>query len=179
MVTRLQFRKLKEGAPIILQVRRAIGEPVQRFHAILSDVHEERVPTLGETGDDVVHDFNYALVLRDVIKDIGNVTTSMATLSRYMRAQLGSRYRGTFPASKKPTLTERRPYCIVNTQDRGTGHWYAMVWTPQGMLVYDPLQENGVDNDVEQDDDETNCGSRSAAFLLFASKYGVDEAAKI
>ena len=181
MVTRLQFRKLKEGAPIILQVRRARGEPVQRFRAILGDVREEREPALGETADDVVpmHDFNYAMILRDVVRELGNTTTSMVALNRFMRAQLGSQYRGTFPASKKPTLDARRPYCIVNTRDRGTGHWYAMVWTPEGTLVYDPLQENGVDGDVEQADDETNCGARSAAFLLFASKYGTSEASKI
>ena len=59
MITRLQFKKLTDGAPIVLQVRRARNEPVRRFHATLMDVHEEREPSIGDVAHER-HDFNYA-----------------------------------------------------------------------------------------------------------------------
>ena len=180
MVTRLQFKKLTDGAPIVLQVRRARNEPVRRFHATLMGVHEEREPSVGhETSE--MHDFNYGMILRDVIGEMGsNYTTSASELSRYMRSKLGGAYRGTFPASKKPVLNDKRPYAIVNTKDRGMGHWLGMLWTPQGIIVYDSLAIDGtIDDDAEQRIAETNCGQRVAAWLLFANKYGAEEAMKI
>ena len=180
MVTKLQFKKLSDGAPIVLQVRRARNEPVQRFHATLMGVQEQREPSVGEVAPEV-HDFNYGMILRDVIGEMGsNDTTTASELTRYLRLKLGSAYRGTFPASKRPVLNEKKPYAVVNTKDRGMGHWLGMLWTPQGVVVYDSLALDGMtDDDAEQSIAETNCGQRAAAWLLFAKKYGADEAMKI
>ena len=176
----MQFKKLTDGAPIVLQIRRTRSEPVQRFHATLTGVHEEREPSIGDVKHEM-HDFNYGMILRDVIGEMGsNDTTSASELSRYMRSKLGGAYRGTFPASKKPVLNDKKPYAIVNTKDRGMGHWLGMLWTPQGIIVYDSLAIDGtIDDDAEQRIAETNCGQRVAAWLLFANKYGAEEAMKI
>jgi hypothetical protein len=97
-----------------------------------------------------------------------------------MRSKLGSAYQGTFPASKKPVLNAKKSYAVVNTKDRGMGHWLGMIWTPQGIIVYDSLAIDGTtDDDAEQSHLETNCGQRAAAWLLFAKQYGADEALKI
>jgi hypothetical protein len=180
MVTKLQFKKLTDGAPIVLQVRRTRNEPVQRFHATLMGVQEQREPSVGEMASEM-HDFNYGMLLRDVIGEMGsNDTTSASELTRYMRSKLGGSYRGTFPASKKPVLNDKKPYTIVNTKDRGMGHWLGMIWTPQGIIVYDSLAIDGMtEDDAEQSIVETNCGQRAAAWLLFAKEYGVREAMKI
>ena len=180
MITRLQFKKLTNGAPIVLQVRRTRNEPIQRFHATLMGVHEEREPSVGHEASEM-HDFNYGMILRDVIGEMGsNDTTSASELSGYLRSKLGGAYRGMFPASKKPVLNEKKPYAVVNTKDRGMGHWLGMLWTPQGTVVYDSLAIDGMtEDDAEQSIAETNCGHRAAAWLLFAKKYGAEEAMKI
>ena len=180
MVTKLQFKKLTDGVPIVLQVRRARNEPLQRFHATLAGVREEREPSVGEMASEM-HDFNYGMILRDVIGEMSsNDTTSASELTRYMRSKLGSAYRGTFPASKKPVLNGKKPYAIVNTQDRGMGHWLGMLWTPRGIVVFGSLAIDGMtEDDAEQSNIETNCGQRAAAWLLFAKQYGPEEAMKI
>ena len=68
-------------------------------------------------------------------------------------------------------LNGKKPYAIVNTKDRGMGHWLGMLWTPQGIIVYDSLAIDGTtEDDAEQSIAETNCGQRAAAWLLFAKK---------
>jgi len=100
---------------------------------------------------------------------------------------------------RMPKLKNKQS-CIINLDDsKGPGtHWIACFRDGRDLVIYDSfgrstkgkngilkkLKTNGLrvkdtDNDPEQDDIETNCGMRCCAFLVFANKFGVENAMKI
>ena len=61
--------------------------------------------------------------------------------------------------------------CMKCCRKTGGRHWYAIA--PDG-FVYDSLKRNGVFQDVEQNNDEKNGGSRAIVWMLlhFADSKG-------
>ena len=91
-----------------------------------------------------------------------NSTTLEGELRECGRELLGQNFGGVFAKGENHP---KKKYCVLNTGSRKTGgrHWYAV--SPDGS-VYDSLKRNGFCNDVEQKDDEKNCGSRAIGWML-------------
>ena len=91
-----------------------------------------------------------------------NSTTFESELRECGRELLGNHFGGIYAKGEN---YPKKKYCVLNTASRKTGgrHWYAIA--PDG-FVYDSLKRNGVFQDVEQKDDEKNCGSRSIGWIL-------------
>ena len=99
-----------------------------------------------------------------------NSTTFEGELESCGRELLGDHFGGVFAKGEN---YKKKKYCVLNTGTRKNGgrHWYAIA--PDG-FVYDSLKRNGVFQDVEQKDDEKNCGSRVIGWMLlhFADSKG-------
>ena len=187
LVTKKQAAKLATGnAEIMLQVHRKKKEPLQRFRARLSDVREVKAPVLrGPPVELVVGSGPDMKKFQDIFQEVkrlighGN-TTAQSELERVGRQLLGSKLRGVYgkTGGESQELTRDQPYMIINTDDKD-GHWYAVALDGDFEVIYDSLEPNGEDNDVEQDIDETNCGQFALAWLVTAHRHGLDYAKRI
>ena len=187
LVTKKQAAKLATGnAEIMLQVHRKKKEPLQRFRARLSDVQEVKAPVLrGIPVDLVVGSGPDMKIFQDIFEEVKRLighghTTSQSELERAGRQLLGSKLRGVYgkTGGESQELTRDQPYMIINTDDRD-GHWYAVALDGDFEVIYDSLEPNGEDNDVEQHIDATNCGQFALAWLVTADRHGLDYAKRI
>lgn len=100
---------------------------------------------------------------------------------------------------KMPKLKNKQSAIINLDNSKGSGtHWIGAIRDGRDLVCYDSFArpskgENGIlkklktgglkvkdtDYDAEQDEIEMNCGQRSASFLLFCHKFGVENALKI
>ena len=108
-------------------------------------------------------------------------------------------YHGTYPSDQIPTLTKERPYAIINTHtvQQGGKHWCSLCLSDDGSYIvfdsfgrnikslipslYNHAQGRGyelkqTDMDVDQETDQTDCGSRCVAWLRLYNDYGEDVA---
>ena len=187
LVTKKQAAKLATGnAEIMLQVHRKKKEPLQRFRARLSDVREVKAPVLrGPPVELVVGSGPDMKKFQDIFQEVkrlighGN-TTAQSELERVGRQLLGSKLRGVYgkTGGESQELTRDQPYMIINTDDKD-GHWYAVALDGDFEVIYDSLEPNGEDNDVEQDIDATSCGQFALAWLVTAHRHGLDYAKRI
>ncbi len=111
--------------------------------------------------------------------------TSETELDRAGRALFGSKWAGIWAADERPKVSKQRPFGIVNEGTRATGgwHWMAVLHSAKGPLVYDSFgrapskqafsqfgyQRLGKAG-AEQKKSEDDCGQRSLAALMMASK---------
>ena len=124
-----------------------------------------------------------------------NTTTDNIELTKMARLLLGRKYHGTYSSDRPPALTVREPYAIINTKPSHTGgeHWVALARVPRtGKLMhYDSFGRShaqlfpgifpgAIDTelDAEQENEATDCGQRSLAFLVIFDRYG-SKAAKL
>ena len=144
----------------------------------------------------------YKGLVHNVENMLGSKTTTFSSdLLRIGKSLLKGKFAGIFPADKIPILTEKVPYAIVNLDDSNESgsHWVAIAKDPSkpkiifydsfgrpDKLILPSLGGSGqrgdivnTDMDREQKIQETNCGQRSIAWLLFFDKYGAKEALKI
>ena len=134
----------------------------------------------------------YNKILQDVIKPIsGDKTTYMNELLGIGKKLLGVKFKGVYASDKIPKLNDLSPYAILNldTSKEAGSHWVAIAKHGNNTYLYDSFGRNdtriipnlqfsgngriiNTDNDVEQKIEETNCGARSLAWLLFFDKFG-------
>lgn len=137
----------------------------------------------------------YNIILRQVIKLVGNKTTFLSQLNTVGKQLLGVKFKGVFPSDEIPKLTNRTPYCILNldkSYEPGS-HWIALAKVKKKSIIYDSFGRthtkiipnlkysgNGrildTDLDAEQKITEQSCGARSIGFLVFLDKYGPEMA---
>jgi len=140
----------------------------------------------------------YNTLLRKVEKRMGNETTFSNDLHNVAKSLLGHKFQGIFTADKLPKLTKTQPYAIVNLDSswQEGSHWIALAKSGKKVIFYDsfgrpsksilPLLKGGggttivnTEDDAEQKIHESNCGQRSASFLLLFDKYGEKMALQI
>ena len=189
LVTKKQAQKLAKGnAQILLQVHRKKKEPLQRFRARLSDVQEIKTPTLridDTNRDELIGNGPNMKKFQDIFQEVKRIighgdTTAQSELESAGEKLLGSKLRGIYGKSDgaDQELTPDKPYMILNTDDVD-GHWYAVALDGEFEVIYDSLEPNGEDNDVEQDIDATNCGQYALAWLVTVHRHGMDYAKRI
>ena len=141
----------------------------------------------------------YNKILKKVEKEMGhNGITNQYELQEYCDKNICN-FTTVSGYDKMPKLKSGQS-CIINLDDSkspGT-HWIACIRSSRDLVCYDSfarpskgkngilkkLKTNGLrvkdtDYDAEQDELETNCGMRCCAFLVFANKFGVENALKI
>tara|TARA_R110000772_G_scaffold106125_2_gene207955 strand:+ start:2359 stop:2811 length:453 start_codon:yes stop_codon:yes gene_type:complete len=125
-------------------------------------------------------------------------TTTLLQLDNVCNELFGTKFMGTFPSDMLPVLDDERPYAIINVDKAGMSgsHWVALVKNKKTVYVYDSFGRptknlipsvltsgNGkvrdADYDAEQNTNETDCGARCVAFLVFVERYGIKDAMKI
>jgi hypothetical protein len=139
----------------------------------------------------------YRNTLSKIIKKLKNrKTTNGAELGDYAKDNLNN-FKGIYMQNSKIPKSSG-PACFILNTDLVGGpgiHWMAVYSTGKHYYIYDSFGrkskkiithfvKGGVrftdsDYDAEQKDDETNCGQRCLAWLVFRQKYGIHNALKI
>ena len=138
----------------------------------------------------------YNKILKTIVYPIaGNKSTYLQDLNGIGKKLLGVKFRGVYPSDKIPKLNDLSPYCILNldTSKQSGSHWVALAKNGSSSILYDSF---GRDNkqiipalrysgngrilndtkDREQKIEETDCGARCLAWLIFFDKYGAENA---
>ena len=189
LVSEFQARKIATGnQPIIIQVRRKTGQPVQKFKASLCDIQEMRPPRLGTlVGGGLVTPAEalYRRFVYEVASRMGHDgPTERREIEDTARHYLKAKFHGAFSKTeaRNVRLTRAKPYMVVNTGEVGRGeHWQAAVYHRDGDILYDSLggEATDTDPDAEQTALQDDCGQRSLAFLRVAEELGLEAAMDI
>jgi hypothetical protein len=119
---------------------------------------------------------------------IGASETSNTTLDKLGWYLFGSQYLGTFSSNDYPKRVKNNDCFIVNTDPNYKSgiHWCSVFKYKNKFYVYDTFDRNvhklskfwknkknwvSANKDVDQSVSEENCGERSMAWLISASKY--------
>jgi hypothetical protein len=143
----------------------------------------------------------YNKVLKTIVYPmLGKQITYLSDLESVGFKFLKHRFKGVYPSDHIPKLTDLTPYCVLNLDksNESGSHWIALakIKDKDKVMVYDSfgrkhsviikaLQFSGkgrivsTDNDAEQQIFQTDCGSRSIAWLLFVDNWGVKKAMMI
>lgn len=132
----------------------------------------------------------YKKILKFVESKLGVDSTTNFELDKFAKKSGMSKYVGTFSSDQIPEMEDGES-CIVNLDDssKGGSHWVALYKDGDNLIVYDSFGRsskkilksvhhsgNGkvkdTDYDVEQKDEEDNCGQRSLSALIYCYKYG-------
>ena len=135
------------------------------------------------------------IMTRIVIPEIGNETTYSSDLEKAGVKILGSKFKGVFPSDKIPKLNDLKSYAVLNldSSKEAGSHWVAVAYENGKTYFYDSFGRKGskiiptlfhsgngriinTDLDAEQKIEETNCGARCIAWLLFFDRYGAKKA---
>ena len=130
----------------------------------------------------MIHE-TYDALVDEVERIVGSDTTLGSDLESAGRSLFGPLFAGVYPIDRIPTLTEARPYAIVNLdQSHEPGsHWIALAHFDAQRMTYDSFGRDpdqlglsglGTDPDAEQDVAETNCGARCLAWLVLFHVFG-------
>lgn len=139
-------------------------------------------------------EYIYNLVLKEVVKILGNNTTDSIQLYNISKSLLGDKFLGVYASDEIPKLNNGE-YAILNLDksNMAGSHWVAICKFNNKLFFYDSFgrsyktimkvlkdSNNGEiinsDKDAEQEIKENNCGARSIAMLLFFDKYGYEYA---
>jgi hypothetical protein len=133
----------------------------------------------------------YKKQLKRMIKLLGNDTTYLTDLYKVGKKLFGTKFIGVFPSDEIPNKIKKNHMAIVNldTSNQGGSHWVSICKDNSNTIwVYDSFARKtysilrsiygkgrkikDTEHDIEQKDNESNCGSRSMAFLCVFHKLG-------
>lgn len=134
--------------------------------------------------------------LRDIVKIVGNKTTHSSQLEYFGKKLFGKNFVGVFTCDLIPKKIPRGHFAIVNldSSDMTGSHWVSIAKEEESdtIWVYDSFGRSThkilpsiygegrkiktTERDPEQDNEETNCGARSLAFLKVFHDLGHDYA---
>jgi hypothetical protein len=133
----------------------------------------------------------YNDILKNTVYPLtGNKTTYGNVLEEIAKKIFGKMFHGVYPSDQIPSLSLNKKYAILNldSSDMGGSHWVAVARDKNDILIYDsfgrkakkiiPSLTNSTgkiintDLDAEQKIEETDCGARCIAWLIFFHKYG-------
>jgi hypothetical protein len=138
----------------------------------------------------------YNKILKDKIYPlVGNKTTYGQDLDKAGEKLFGNKFIGVYASDKIPTLDKNKKYAILNldNSNQGGSHWIGCAYANDDITCYDSFGRRAnkiipslkapkggriinTDDDVEQKIQQTDCGARSLAFLLFFDRYGASNA---
>ena len=136
----------------------------------------------------------YNIMLKKVIKDIGNNITDNVQLHNYINDKL--KFGGIYMVDEKIPKTKNTSFIINTDTTKGIGkHWCAVYVSDKGYYyVYDSFGRKSskilkpfvkgkividTEYDAEQNVNEVNCGQRCVAWLLFRKEHGIYNALQI
>lgn len=185
----------QDRIPITVKLKRSRNEPSREIHGLLV---LPQVESVSESGVAVLPRKKgtyerYLEILKQVEDVLGTHALSREELNAFMHGKLGERFLGTFAAGEQWEVSNKQPYAIVNTTAAPGEHWLgvAKIKNSPRVLVYDSLgrvvklvvgdrvETVSTRPGAEQDDQETNCGQRAAAWILLVDERGTRAAREI
>lgn len=133
----------------------------------------------------------YDQILKQVTDEIGhNSTTYSSELNKVCKKHIGSKFKGVISRDQlNDDIISDGETIIVNMDDsdKPGSHWCGVYCENNKCLFYDSFGRSNTKNiigagiskkkyntelDVEQHENEDNCGQRSCAFCIIADKHG-------
>lgn len=129
----------------------------------------------------------YNINLRLIENIIGNNATDNITINNLAKYLFNKKFIGVFSSDAKFSLKNGQ-YCIINNKPKGDKgeHWVAIAKKGNKTYYYDTFNRSlkklskewinkdwiNCNSDIDQSENEENCGARSLAWLLSFSIHG-------
>lgn len=158
------------------------------------DTRTHKVQTKKEK---TVHQVYDKILKKEIYPLLGNKTTFLDDLNGASKKLLGVKFKGVFPSDRIPKLNDLTPYCILNLDKQGEpgSHWVSLANMPNSddSMLYDSFGRSHIKiipslrysgngriindtDDAEQQVEQTDCGARSLAWLIFFDRFGAENA---